>query len=218
MARLFPANKFPLVYLISDNALTDTNFVEHSKIFLKLVSSAVNAKIALIQIREKQLSAKNLFSLTDRAAQITKNTETVLLVNDRADIALGAGADGAHLTTNSLSAKIIRRNFPQDFIIGVSAHTLSEVKSAAQNKANFATFSPIFSTPSKEPYNLPAQGLEKLKEVCAAVRNFPVIALGGINQTNFWAVLNHGAAGFAAIRFLNNPENLATIAEKIQND
>ncbi len=218
MTREFPGNKRPLIYLISDNSLTDTNFGEDSKRFLDLVSAAVEAKIALIQIREKQLSGKNLFYLAGCAAQITQNTQTLLLVNDRADVALAAAADGVQLTANSLTAKTIRKNFPEDFIIGVSAHSLSEIKSAAATGANFATFGPIFPTPSKAHYNLPPQGVEKLEEICAAVGNFPIIALGGIDETNFAAVLQAGASGVAAIRFLNDSQNLSRIVSNIRND
>ena len=218
MAKIFPENKHPIIYLISENSLTDKNFGKLSKRFLDLIAAAVETKIALVQIREKRLSAKNLFLLTRRAAQLTKNSQTRLLINDRADIALAASADGVHLPANSLSPKTIRQNFPPDFIIGVSAHSLAEIKSSAANKADFATFSPIFPTPSKAQYHLPPQGIEKLKEVCAAVKGFPVIALGGIDETNVAAVLQTGASGFAAIRFLSDSQNLSKIVRKICHD
>ena len=217
MTTEFPRNKRPLIYLISDNSLTDENFSASSKRLLDLVLAAVEVGVELIQIREKQLSAKNLFCLATRAAQITKNTQTLLLINDRSDIALAAAADGVHLPANSLSAKTIRQNFPPNFIIGVSAHSLSETQASAANGANFATFGPVFPTPSKAQYNLPPQGVEKLKEVCEAVNGFPVIALGGIDETNFSAVLQTGARGFAAVRFLSNAESLATIAERTRH-
>lgn len=177
---------------------------------MDLIKSAVEAEISLVQIREKQLSARCVFELAGKASQITRNTATKLLINDRADIALAADADGVHLTADSLSAKIIRRNFPKNFIIGASAHTLEDVLRAKNEAADFATFSPIFSTPNKgEP-----QGSGKLREVCAAAKPFPVIALGGVDETNFESALKVGAQGVAAIRLFNDVERLFRFAGK----
>lgn len=188
----------PLIYLITDGAATAETFPQT----LKLIEKAVEAKISLIQIREKQLSAKLLFELSSEAAQITKNSHTKLLINDRADIALAANADGVHLTANSLSAEIIRANFPPDFIIGVSTHSLEKAQEAKQNGADFAVFSPIFHSPNKgKPV-----GLDALREVCEKLKPFPIIALGGIDAANYREVL-HIADGFAAIRFLKDEKN-----------
>ena len=193
----------PLIYLITDGEMTAQNFAEKSAETLNLITKAIEAKISLIQIREKQLSAKLVFELALQAAKITKNSDTKLLINDRADIALAANADGVHLTANSLSAEIIRANFPKDFIIGVSAHTLEKANEAKENGADFATFSPIFYSPNKgKPV-----GLDALREVCAKLKPFPIIALGGIDETNYREVLQI-ANGFAAIRFLKDVENL----------
>lgn len=189
----------PLIYLITDGKTTAANFPQT----LKFIEKAVVAKISLIQIREKHLSAKLLFELVLQAAQITKNSNTKLLINDRADIALAANADGVHLTANSLSTEIIRANFPTDFIIGVSTHSLEKAQKAQKNGADFATFSPIFHSPNKgKPV-----GLSALRDVCKKLKPFPIIALGGIGAANYREVLQI-ADGFAAIRFLNKAKNL----------
>lgn len=218
MATMISVVKLPLIYLISEGVMTDGNFVECSARFSELVSAAVKAEVSLVQIREKHLSASKVFELASRIAQITKNSQTLLLINDRADIALAAGADGVHLTANSLPVSVVRRTFPPNFIVGASTHSLAEVNQAAESGANFVTFSPIFATPSKANYDLPPHGLGKLQEVGKAVEDFPVIALGGIDETNFSAVLQAGARGIAAIRFLNDPQNLSKIVSKIRND
>jgi thiamine-phosphate pyrophosphorylase len=201
-------SKTPLVYLITQGAAANDNFSIESERILDLIKAAVEAKISLVQIREKQLNARLLFDLVRRAASITKNSETALLVNDRADVALAANADGVHLTANSLSTKIIRHNFGEDFIVGVSAHSLADVLKAKKQSANFAVFSPIFSTPNKgEP-----QGLERLREICREAGEFPIIALGGVDETNFESALTVGARGAAAIRSLNDVERLSRFA------
>ncbi|HMS41220.1 MAG TPA: thiamine phosphate synthase, partial [Pyrinomonadaceae bacterium] len=169
-----------MIYLITDGELTVENYAESSRKTLELIKRAVAAKISLIQIREKQIPAKSVFEFALQAAQITKKSKTKLLINDRADIALAANADGVHLTANSLSAKVIRKNFPKNFIIGVSAHSLEKAEIAKNQGADFATFSPIFHSPNKGK----SVGLEVLREVCKKLKPFPIIALGGIDRTN----------------------------------
>ncbi|MEP7039776.1 MAG: thiamine phosphate synthase [Acidobacteriota bacterium] len=189
--------------MITDGETTADNFAEKKSRILELVTIAAENNISLIQIREKKLPARLVFELVREAAEITRKSQTKILVNDRADIAFAAKAAGVHLTSHSLSAEIIRRNFREDFVIGVSAHTIETAEKAKQNGADFVTFSPIFETPDKgKPH-----GVEKLHEVCEKLKPFPVIALGGIDETNYKSVLENGARGFAAIRFLNNIEN-----------
>jgi thiamine-phosphate pyrophosphorylase len=204
----------PFIYLITDGKTSGANFAGGKAKILNLIKTAVSAKISLIQIREKQLSAKLVYDIASEAARLTRNAETKLLVNDRADIALAAGADGVHLTAQSLSAEIVRREFPKNFIIGASAHTIEEAENAKRQTADFVTFSQIFATPNKGA----SQGIGKLREVCEKLKPFPVVALGGINETNFAEVLKAGASGFAAIRFLNSAKNLKNISAKLIAD
>jgi thiamine-phosphate pyrophosphorylase len=199
---------FPLIYLITDGEITAQNFSRRKSQTLELIKIAAQNNISLIQIREKKLSARLIFELARKASKITRNTNTKLLINDRADIALAANADGVHLTSRSLSCHTIRRNFSQDFIIGVSTHTIEEAEKAERQGADFVTFSPIFSTPNKSD----PQGVEILREVCEKLKPFPVVALGGIDTGNFRVVLKAGASGFAAIRFLNDAENIRKLS------
>ncbi len=205
----------PLIYLITDGKTTAADFSVKSAEILQLLKTAVESKVDLIQIREKQLPARLIFELAAQAAAITRNSETRLLVNDRADIALASKADGVHLTSYSLPAQVIRQSFPRKFIVGVSAHTLSEGEIARRQGADFVTFSPVFQTPSKENFGAP-QGIENLRRICKKLKPFPVIALGGIDDTNYQSVLESGARGIAAIRFLNNTENLRKLAADLR--
>ncbi len=194
----------PLIYLITQGDANAVSFPEKSAQIFNLVKIAAQNKISFIQIREKQLPAKLVFELASKAVKITRNTETKILVNDRADVALAANADGVHLTSASLSVQTIRQNFPRELIVSVSTHTIEEAEKAKSEGADFATFSPIFTTPEK---GLP-KGLNALREVCERLKPFPVVALGGVDETNYKSVLENGASGFAAIRFLNKAENL----------
>ena len=97
----------------------------------------------------------------------------------------------------------------QEFIVGVSIHAAQEGLTARSDGADFVTFGPVFTTPGKgDP-----QGLESLRSVCKLLDPFPVIALGGIDESNYRDVIENGAAGFAAIRFLNEKSNLQNLSE-----
>ncbi|OLE55075.1 MAG: thiamine-phosphate diphosphorylase [Acidobacteria bacterium 13_1_20CM_3_53_8] len=210
-------NPKPILYLITSGATTQAtnpNSPEFSRI-LHLIEAAVAARISLIQLREKNLHARTLFELTLRAARLMKGSATRLLVNDRADIALAAGADGVHLAATSLSASVIRRNFPKKFLIGVSTHSLNEAQEARDNGADFAVFGPVFDTPSKRTYGEPL-GLDKLREAAQSLRKFPLVAIGGITLENLDSTLRAGTKGIAAIRLFNNTATLASLINSIR--
>ena len=207
------STKRPLVYLITKGEATSDNFDSASRQIIDIVTLAISLKVDLIQIREKRLSAQALFDLTQEVVSIAKGSLTKILVNDRADIALAAGADGVHLAANSISAKVIRDTFPKDFLIGVSTHNIEEVRRAVSDGADFAVFGPVFESPGKDALI----GIKKLKEVCDAVLPFRVIALGGVDETNYRSVFEHGASGFAAIRVLNNEQSLISVMKHFRN-
>lgn len=207
----------PITYLITNGQTTPAT-TSNSKDFqriLQLIAAAVAAKIDLIQIREKALTTKVLYELVTRAAEITRSSATKLLVNDRADVAASTGADGVHLTKRSLPASVMRQAFGNDFLIGVSTHSLAEVRDAQAANADFAVFGPVFQTPSKMKYGSPA-GLEKLKHVCFELKSFPVLAIGGVTEDNFTECLSAGAQGIAAIRMFSDTQRLRTVVEKIR--
>lgn len=173
------------------------------------------AKIDLIQIREKHLSAKLLYNLSTRAADITRGSATKLLVNDRADIAAAAGADGVHLASLSLPPDVVRRTFGAEFLIGVSTHSLEEAAAAGQSGADFVVFGPVFDTLSKRLYGEPL-GLLELRKVTSELAPFPVLALGGVTTNNVADCIHAGAAGIAAIRILNDRLQLDQVVNEIQ--
>jgi thiamine-phosphate pyrophosphorylase len=208
----------PVSYLISSGQTTPatTSSGKDFQDILKLIDAAVAAKIDLIQVREKHLSTKVLYELVACAADITRSSATKLLVNDRADVAALAGADGVHLITDSLPAAVVRQAFGSDLLIGVSTHSLDQVKAARDAQADFVVFGPVFQTPSKEQYGPPV-GLAQLKQVCAKLNGFPVLAIGGVSESNFADCLGAGARGVAAIRMFG-AQTLQTVIGKIRGD
>ena len=207
----------PLTYLITGGETGETTTAESEEFarLLALIRAAADARVSLVQLREKRLRPCQLYELAARAAAILSGSETRLLVNDRADIARAAGADGVHLTTRSLDAATVRRAFGGDFLIGVSTHTLEETREARDGGANFAVYGPVFDTPSKRAYGPPA-GLEKLREVADALAPFPLLAIGGVTRDNFAGAIEAGARGVAAIRLFADIESLTAVVGEIK--
>lgn len=142
-----------------------------------------------------------------------------VLVNDRLDVAMAAGADGVHLRVSSIPAREVRAIAATkgiaDFLIGVSAHSLAEAMAAEEGGADFIVCGPVYHTPSKLAYGYPL-GLERFAEVCGAVK-IPVLALGGINLSNFREPLRRGASGIAAISLFTDPGKIEQSVETILN-
>jgi thiamine-phosphate pyrophosphorylase len=144
---------------------------------------------------------------------------TRILVNDRLDVALSEGAGGVHLGENSLPLPEAKRlvkaqALSQDFLIGVSCHSLDAARSAASGGADYLFFGPIFSTPSKAAFGAP-QGLERFAEVCRAV-SIPVLAIGGITLANASACLAAGASGIAAIRLFQDARDMSSLVQSLR--
>jgi thiamine-phosphate pyrophosphorylase len=208
----------PIIYAITSGATTARTTPEDQQFsdVLRLVQAAVAARVSLFQIREKALAARVLYELTARAVEITRDSDTRLLVNDRSDIARAAGADGVHLTTHSLPAQVVRQISSSEFVIGVSTHSRQEAQAARLAGADFVVFGPVFDTESKRVFGEP-QGLEKLQELTTELREIPVLAIGGVTLDNVEACFNAGASGVAAIRLLSDAERLLSIVEVIRS-
>lgn len=208
----------PITYLITAGATTEQTLIHNEECarLLAHVSRAVEAGVSLVQLREKNLTARSLYELAVRAAEITRSSTTRLLVGDRADIARASGADGVHLTTRSLDASVVRHTFGKDFLIGVSTHSHIEAQTARDGGADFATFGPVFDTPSKREYGAPV-GLDSLREAAHALEGFPLIALGGISLQNMNEALQAGASGIAAIRLFEDADNCREAVRRLKD-
>ena len=150
-----------------------------------------------IQIREKDLSARELFDLTALVLGLPNPHRSKILVNSRVDVALAAGSNGAHLPGGSPAPQRWRACSPKGFLIGVSCHTLDEVRAAEQEGADYMVFGPVFA-PRSKAQGLGPRGMDALAEAARAVR-IPVLALGGITHENARDCMRAGAAGVAAI-------------------
>jgi thiamine-phosphate pyrophosphorylase len=210
----------PVTYLITSGQLASdaTPESEDFKRILRQMQAAVRANVSLVQLREKQLTARTLHYLSECCAAMTRGTRTRLLVNDRADIARATGADGVHLTTRSLPPRVVRESFGADFLIGVSAHNLDEARRARDEGSDFATFSPVYATPSKSHFNLPPTGLEALRRAAADLAPFPLVALGGITRERIGEALRAGATGIAGISLFADDEDLESLVRRVNEE
>ncbi len=198
---------------------------------LDTIRAAAVAGVDWVQIREKDLSARELLELVREAVALAsvRRDEThphsvhpraiQTIVNDRLDVALAAGAAGVHLGHASAPAREVVRwcragNAPADFLIGVSCHSLEGAQEAESAGASYTYFGPIYETPSKIAFGRP-HGLEELAQVANAV-SIPVIAIGGINASNAADCLRAKAAGIAAIRLFQNTFDSAALTKTIQ--
>jgi len=159
------------------------------------LASAAPGLIA-VQLREKDLEARALAELARALVPVCRARGAPLLVNDRLDVALAVGAGGVHLPQASFKADDARRLLGPDKLVGVSCHSIEEVRDAKGCGAGYATFGPVFDTPSKRRFGPPV-GLERLRE--AARLSLPLYGLGGVGVDNAGEVLEGGAAGVAAI-------------------
>lgn len=164
------------------------------------VAAAVRGGVDGVQVREKGQPADVVLEATARALEAAAGL-ALILVNDRADVALCAQADGVHLPGRSLPAGAVRTLLPraQGWWIGVSVHSLAEAEAAVAAGADYVTFGHVFPTGSKP--GIPSRGLQALAEVADTV-SAPVLAIGGITSANVGEVLQTGCAGVAVIRAL----------------
>ncbi|MGA7558026.1 MAG: thiamine phosphate synthase [Terriglobales bacterium] len=203
-----------LLYYITDRSQFRGDEQTRRRALLAKVAEAARAGVDYIQLREKDLSAKELEMLARDALSVLRNdtrprTEnreprTRLLVNSRTDVVLAAGGDGVHLRADDLSPREVRavvqfsacQPATGHFLVAASCHAAADVLRAESGKADFVVFAPVFG--KRGSVETPPAGLAALREACQA--KIPVLALGGVTMENAASGLQAGAAGVAGIR------------------
>lgn len=197
------------LYAIIDNTLTP--HLPHSELTERVLKGGAR----IIQLRVKPpapvlgkstLSDRELLETARAIRDLTRQHKAFFIVNDRADIALVAEADGLHLGQDDLPLSEARRILGKNKVIGISTHNLKEAERAEREGADYLGFGPVFSTETKEG-SLTPRGIESLKQVVAAIK-LPIIAIGGINERNIKEVIRTGAAGAAIISSITTAKDI----------
>lgn len=196
----------PRIFIVSSGR----EHAEAAGLALRQAEAIGQAPPVMFQLREKGLDAASLHALCRDAAPLLTSSGSLLLVNERADVALASGAAGVHLPESSCPADAVRRAFPA-LLAGKSVHSVKSAEEAAKSGLHYLLFGPVFATPSKERFG-PPQGLDLLEEVCRSVP-IPVFAVGGVTPERSYACIEKGAWGVAALApFLDTDALPRTIA------
>lgn len=202
MAR-WPLTGRPVLSLVTARGRLDATRQDVIATLFEQVRAAVAAGVDLIQVREPDLSDQVLLAIVTRCVDLARGSKTVILVNDRLDIALVAGAGGTHLRAHSVPAPVARRHVPAGFLLGRSVHDVAEaVRVVEGGGLDYLVLGTVFSSHSK-PGVLPC-GVRVLGAVARAV-DLPVLAIGGVTVDNSVEVFRAGAAGVAAIGLFAEP-------------
>jgi thiamine-phosphate pyrophosphorylase len=179
----------------------------HGRSLPSVLQQAVEAGLPAVQLRERDLPTSELLRLAQQIRAITSQPAVSLIINDRVDLMLALNLDGVHLRANSLPVAVVRRMAGADRLIGLSTHSLAEVRQANRDGADYVVFGPIFDTPSKRQFGSPV-GLEQLAEACR-LSAIPVFAIGGVTGASAPDVLRAGSHGIAVIGSILDREDAA---------
>jgi thiamine-phosphate pyrophosphorylase len=214
-----PPIRKPLLCYVTDRRGIGVAAEAQEKLLLAKIEQAAKAGVDWIQLREKDLSGKQLAGLASEAVRIVAGASGIL-INDRLDVACAVKAAGVHLGEQSLPVKEARRLVTErvaekSFLVGASVHSLKTAQQAEQAGASYVIFGPVFATPSKAAFGEP-QGLERLREICGQLK-IPVLAIGGITLENARDCLDAGAGGIAAIRLFQEASDLPTVVRRLRS-
>jgi thiamine-phosphate pyrophosphorylase len=195
------------LYLVTDRNQTGVRDL------LWVLEQALDGGVRAVQLREKDLSGRDLFLLAERSQQLCQAYGAALFINDRVDVAQAVDAAGVQLGKPSIPVVTARALLGVQKLIGVSTHTLEEAQAAERSGADFILFGPVYFTASKAAYGSP-QGLSALKTIVDNI-SLPVYAIGGITLENVESAKNTGVRGVALISAIVSATNPKEAAEKM---
>lgn len=201
------------LYLITDRKMfseTQNSGLRTPDLFTA-VEEALKGGVKAMQLREKDLSIRELLDMAYKFRELTNRYGAKLFVNDRVDVAVAVDADGVHLGNTSMPAHAAKKAAGGRLLVGVSTHTIEEALFAEKDGADFITFGPVYPTPSKLKYGEPV-GTDILKQACS-VSTIPVFGIGGIKTENIKTVFGSGASGVAVISAIFGSEDIKNSAE-----
>jgi thiamine-phosphate pyrophosphorylase len=169
----------------------------HGRPLVPLLQRVLTAVAPAIQLRERDLSARELVTLAREVQAVTASRRAQLLINDRIDLALALEGVGVHLRSNSLPVSVARQMLGTQRLLGISAHSVEEAVQGASQGADYIVLGPIYETPSKQLFG-PPLGIHTLEKACRLVR-IPIIGIGGVTAARAREMRHAGAFGAAVI-------------------
>jgi thiamine-phosphate pyrophosphorylase len=194
------------LYLITDRKLFDAQCT----MYLAL-ETALAAGVRAVQLREKDLSIRDLLDMAYWMRELTNEYDAKLFINDRVDVALAVDADGVHLGQNSITVHAVRKIAGHKLLTGVSTHSIDEAIEAEKDGADFITIGPIYETPSKLSYGQPV-GINSIRDIKSRI-SIPALAIGGIKPDKVKEAIKTGADGIALISGILTAKNIKQTTE-----
>ena len=178
-----------------------------------LLQQVLTAGAPAIQLRERDLSARELVTLAREVQTVMGSSTSQLLINDRIDVALALEGVGVHLRSNSLPLSVARRMLGAQRLLGISVHSVEEGLSAESQGADYIVLGPIYETPSKQMFG-PPLGIHTLEKACTLVR-IPIIGIGGVTAARAREMRRAGAFGAAVITAILGAEDVASATREL---
>lgn len=188
-----------LLYAVTDRAWTD------KKNLYEQIEEALKGGVTIVQLREKTLDNDSFIEEAIAIKELCHRHNVPLIINDNLDVALKSGADGIHVGQEDMKVSEIRNIAGKDFIIGATAKTVFQAKTAELEGADYIGVGAVFSSPTKT--NAIRISLDDLKDICGSV-SIPAVAIGGINKNNMKEIAGGGMAGVALVSAIFGADNI----------
>ena len=197
------------VYLVTDRSLCRNRPLQD------VVSQALQGGVAYIQLREKELSTRAFVEEAMAIKKLLLPFHVPLIINDRIDVALACRADGVHIGQEDMPYQAARRMMGPEAIIGLSVETWEDVEASENLDVDYIGVSPVFTTPTKTDTNEP-WGLDGLRKIKAFSRH-PLVAIGGIHESNARAIVEAGAACLAVVSAICSADHPAAASANLKH-
>lgn len=200
--------KLPRVYPLTDVQLSGLSHAEQVRLLSR-------GGATLVQLREKQMSPKEFYEEAKAAVAVAKQCGVQLIINDRVDVALAAGADGVHLGQDDMPPEAATKLLGEQAVVGYSTHNVEQAIEASKLPIDYLAIGPIFATATKSD-TAPVLGLDGLRAVRQAIGEFPLVAIGGITPANARDVIEAGADSVAVISaLLSHPDRITEATQML---
>jgi thiamine-phosphate pyrophosphorylase len=196
------------LYVVTDERLS--RGLSH----VEIARRAARGGADVIQLRDKGLSGRDLYSVAKQVRAVLDRRDILFIVNDRVDVALATGADGVHLGQSDIPLLAVRAMVPQGFIIGVSVGNVEQAVEAERSGADYIALSPVFDTASKSDAGA-GHGLTTLSEIRSMI-DIPLVAIGGIDESNLCQVIEAGADGVAVVSAVVSQEDVESATRRLK--